>query len=48
MPDQRKMALVNGCMDLVKLETDQTARVGLARTALTISDTSTRGVQGPV
>jgi len=38
--DQRNSALVNGCLDLVKLEADQTARAALARTALTISDTS--------
>jgi hypothetical protein len=38
--DQRKSALVGGCLDLVKLEADQTARAALARTALTISDTS--------
>ena len=41
VPDQRKSALVSGCLDLVKLETDQAARAGLARTALTLSDTST-------
>jgi len=40
VPDQRKNALVNGCLDLAKLETDQAARAGLARTALTISDTN--------
>ena len=40
VPDQRKSALVNGCLDLAKLENDQAARAGLARTALTVSDTS--------
>jgi len=40
VPDQRRSALVNGCLDLVKLEADQTARAALARMALTISDTS--------
>jgi len=39
--DQRNSALVGGCLDLVKLEADQTARAALARTALTVSDTST-------
>jgi len=43
--DQRNSALVGGCLDLVKLETDHAARAGLARTALTVSDTSNGAFQ---
>jgi len=41
VPEQRKSAIVGGCLDLIKLEAQPSARAALARTALAADERST-------